>query len=57
MFFTCFSTSYGDGKILSSVPWLWIAMLMSYWLANFSTRGSVATGIVQTIVGIPAAFA
>ncbi len=54
---TCFSTSYGEGKCLSSGPWLWIATLMSYCLANRSMRGRIGGSVVATMTGIPAAFA
>jgi len=49
-----FSTSNGDGKFLSSGPWLWIATLMLYSLTNFSSRGRTAALGMPMISGMPA---
>ena len=44
MFLTALRTSSGEWKSLSSGPWLWMAMRMSYSLTNFSMRGRVVGG-------------
>ena len=43
-FLTAARTSKGDGKFLSSGPWLWMASLMLYSLTNFSRRGRFCVG-------------
>src|ERR1035437_4603661 len=49
-------TSKGDGKFLSSGPWLWMASLMLYSLTNLSRRGRFSCVGAQTAMGIPAAL-
>jgi hypothetical protein len=51
MFLTAARTSKGDGKFLSSGPWLWIASLMLYSLTNFSRRGRFWWVGAQTAMG------
>ncbi len=50
-------TSDGAGHQGSSVPWLWMAALMSNSLTIFSRRSRVSGAGEQTTSGIPAAFA
>ena len=56
MFLTAARTSKGEGKFLSSGPWLWMASLMLYSFTNFSRRGRFWWVGAQTAMGMPAAL-